>query len=249
MRKLSTLISSVFLLLGLSSSAQADPYFDSCSERTGINATLIVPVSAMDVSGMPIETVDEFAVFTPSGVCGGRLIWDGANAALAVWGDDPMTEVVEGFVSGDPMTYMFWDASEGIEYGGGYGSVSVTFADTFEDTGIFDPGAIYLASEIRVSTSVPVEESAPSAFELAGNFPNPFNDRTTIQYVIPETSRVRLEVYDLLGQRVSVLVDEHQTAGAHEVDFMVGSHLASGVYLYRLQAGRLSSHRKMTIVN
>lgn len=240
---------TVLLVLGSSVSAKADPHFGSCSERTGNNATLIVPASVVDINGAALEADDELALFTPSGVCAGRLVWDGANAALAVWEDDPMTEAVEGFIAGDPMTYAVWDASEAVEYGRDLGSIFVTYDDEHTASEVYEPEAIYQASSISVAVPVTAEEASPSVFALEGNFPNPFHASTTIRYQLPEPSRVTIEVYSLLGHRVGVLVDESRPAGTHEVEFLASSDLASGVYVYRLQAGEHTSHRKMTLVN
>jgi hypothetical protein len=76
----------------------------------------------------------------------------------------------------------------------------------------------------------------PNRFVLHQNYPNPFNPNTTIKFELPQSSAVRLSVYDMLGREVSVLANERRDAGVHEVRFD-GSNLASGVYFYRLQAG------------
>ena len=88
--------------------------------------------------------------------------------------------------------------------------------------------------------------SAP-AFSLVGNFPNPFYPRTTIRYVLPGRERVRAEVFDLMGRRVAVLVDEVQTAGEKSLPWDAAS-LASGVYWLRVQAGKESRARKMILL-
>ena len=75
----------------------------------------------------------------------------------------------------------------------------------------------------------------PTVYELSQNFPNTFNPSTVIKYGLPHTSSVMLEVYNTLGQRVALLVNEHQEAGNHEVVFQ-NPGLASGVYFYRLHA-------------
>ena len=74
----------------------------------------------------------------------------------------------------------------------------------------------------------------PGEFTLEQNYPNPFNPRTVIRYGLPTSCEVRLGVYDVLGREVCLLVDAKKDAGVHDVTFD-GSHLASGVYLYRLQ--------------
>ncbi|MCH8496358.1 MAG: T9SS type A sorting domain-containing protein, partial [Balneolales bacterium] len=88
----------------------------------------------------------------------------------------------------------------------------------------------------------------PLAIELEQNYPNPFNPTTTIRWQQSEADRVYLAVYDLMGRRVEVLVDESRAAGMHQVRFQADARLASGVYLYRLQANGTSITRKMSLV-
>ena len=91
------------------------------------------------------------------------------------------------------------------------------------------------------------EPQVPSQFALSQNYPNPFNPSTTIKFELPRTSQVNLTVYDILGREVSMLVNERREAGVHEVKFD-GSNLASGVYLYRLQAGAFVSTKKLVLL-
>jgi hypothetical protein len=87
---------------------------------------------------------------------------------------------------------------------------------------------------------------------LNGNFPNPFNPETTINYDLKESAKVRLEVYNLKGQLVRSLVNDNQSAGRYRVVFDArdnrGNSLASGVYLYRLHAGDYTATRKMMLM-
>jgi hypothetical protein len=87
----------------------------------------------------------------------------------------------------------------------------------------------------------------PSTFELSQNYPNPFNPATTIKYGLPHRVNVKLEVFNIVGQRVSVLVDEEQNAGYYRVIFHDAS-LASGVYLYRLRAGDFIVTKKFQLL-
>ena len=84
-------------------------------------------------------------------------------------------------------------------------------------------------------------------FVLSQNYPNPFNPTTTIGYDIPERSLVTLVIYDVLGRRVETLVNGEKQPGHYEVT-LDASRLASGVYLYRLQAGSFSETRKLAFV-
>ena len=87
----------------------------------------------------------------------------------------------------------------------------------------------------------------PLTYALYQNYPNPFNPVTTIKYSIPNSERVVLKVYNILGQEVATLVDEEQRAGVYEFKFDA-SNLSSGVYFYRLQAGKFIDVKKMILV-
>ncbi len=103
-----------------------------------------------------------------------------------------------------------------------------------------------LSEMITASVTYPSGE-LPAMFRLLQNFPNPFNPSTTIKYELPRTSHVSLTVYDILGREVSVLVNERMNAGVHEVKFD-GSKIASGVYLYRMQAGRYVETKRLLVL-
>ena len=240
----------VALLLALSPlrSAHAAPHFDACHERTGSSATVIVPASAIDLNGTEMQLADELAVFTPEGVCAGWARWDGANIALAVWEDNPMTPSLDGFMPGDAMQYVIWDESAGVEYGQ-ESAIDVTYHADFENNDLFIPDAVYLVSSLVATTPYGGSTGTPLAFALTGNYPNPFTDRTTIGYELPAEALVKIEVYNLLGHRIAVLAHEVQPAGRYEVLFTADSDTASGVYVYRLQAGSHTSHRKMVLLN
>jgi hypothetical protein len=74
---------------------------------------------------------------------------------------------------------------------------------------------------------------------LNQNYPNPFNPSTTIKYELPKSSMVRLNVYDILGREVSMLVNDRKNAGSYQVKFD-GAGLSSGVYFYRLSVSPLA---------
>ncbi len=87
----------------------------------------------------------------------------------------------------------------------------------------------------------------PERFELHQNYPNPFNPNTRIRFDLPEETDVLLEVYNILGQRIATLVDEHRQPGSHEVTFGFEG-ISSGTYIYRIEAGDFRKTRKMMLV-
>jgi|WetSurMetagenome_2_1015567.scaffolds.fasta_scaffold08508_2 hypothetical protein len=87
----------------------------------------------------------------------------------------------------------------------------------------------------------------PATYDLAQNFPNPFNPNTTIRYQIPQNGIVMLKIYDILGAEVATLVNEEKLAGKYEANFNASS-LASGVYIYKIQAGSFINSKKMILL-
>lgn len=98
------------------------------------------------------------------------------------------------------------------------------------------------------SKVVEVEVLAPKVFDLAQNYPNPFNPNTVIEYSIASPVNVTLTIYSVLGEQVAVLVNNQFTeAGKYTVQFNA-ANLASGTYIYRLQAGDFVSTKKMLLM-
>jgi hypothetical protein len=84
-------------------------------------------------------------------------------------------------------------------------------------------------------------------FYLYQNYPNPFNPTTNLSFVIGHLSLVTLKVYDVLGREIAALINEERPEGYYEVQFDA-SGLASGIYIYRIQAGEFSSSQKMILL-
>jgi photosystem II stability/assembly factor-like uncharacterized protein len=102
-------------------------------------------------------------------------------------------------------------------------------------------------SEAELTSVDPVQTHHATAFSLAQNYPNPFNPTTTIAYSVPHKSHVSLTVFNILGQRVTDLVNGDVEAGAHQVSFNA-ARLASGVYFYKLQAGSYVDTKKLLLI-
>ena len=93
----------------------------------------------------------------------------------------------------------------------------------------------------------------PSDFALGQNYPNPFNPSTIIPYQLPTSAHVRLEVFNLLGQRLATLVDAERSAGVHMAQWdatdAAGQAVGAGVYIYRLSVGEQTESRRMVLVD
>jgi len=96
-------------------------------------------------------------------------------------------------------------------------------------------------------TAIEDEKITPNKFELAQNYPNPFNPTTVINYSIDKPGFVQLSVFNILGQKVAHLVNEYKQSGSYNVQFNA-NNLSSGVYFYELNAGNMSSVKKMLLL-
>ena len=89
-------------------------------------------------------------------------------------------------------------------------------------------------------------------FELLQNYPNPFNPGTIISYRLPKSSKVELTIYNMLGQKITKLINKTQSAGEHLAIWdgrdTSGELVSSGIYIYRLKAREFVENRKMVLV-
>lgn len=141
----------------------------------------------------------------------------------------------------------------------GHGSTSEAHEYAYTDNAV-QPGATYLyrladvdyggkvTYHKEVEVKVEIEEGwVPLVFGLRPAYPNPFNPRTTITYLIPEPEFVNITIYDLTGRPVAVLINDHQPAGTYQIEWKPQA-LTSGIYLIRIQAGSYSSVQKCLMV-
>ena len=107
---------------------------------------------------------------------------------------------------------------------------------------------IFRTVNLKKLTPTSVEDNnLPKEFSLSQNYPNPFNPSTVINFSLPQDAQVRLTVYDMLGREVAVMVNELRSAGTYSIA-VDGRSMASGIYVYRLEAGNRTFTRKMTLI-
>jgi hypothetical protein len=132
----------------------------------------------------------------------------------------------------------------------------VTFCDSdINSSDLFGGGSVSISPEVCQPdicsdlTSI-IERDLKLQIEnykLSQNYPNPFNPGTTIRFEIPETNEVTLKIYDMTGREVANLINEVKNAGMYNIKFD-GSHLSSGIYFYRLQAGSFVKVKKLILM-
>ena len=87
----------------------------------------------------------------------------------------------------------------------------------------------------------------PVKYELEQNYPKPFNPITRIKFLLMKASNVKLSVFDVTGRFIRYIVNENQSAGAHQYDFD-GSNLASGIYIYKIETDEFTDTKKMVLI-
>jgi hypothetical protein len=119
---------------------------------------------------------------------------------------------------------------------------------------ISDPGAV-MTCDLFVSPSDVEDEQtekSPNSFSLKQNYPNPFNPLTRIEYWVPRRSYVKLEIFNVLGEKIKTLVDGKKERGLHTVNWdgtsQQGIPAANGIYLYQLQADEFVNTNKMILL-
>lgn len=135
--------------------------------------------------------------------------------------------------------------------------LNLTMARIPNGTGSFVKGVPTFNSNNSGTTSIDTDvKNYPALFELGQNYPNPFNPVTTISYSIPppdvngaDVTLVQLKVYNILGSELATLVNENKTAGTYNLSFNSQKYsLTSGVYFYRLTAGKFTSTKRMILL-
>ena len=126
----------------------------------------------------------------------------------------------------------------------------VTYYYWLEDVDLYGNGAVH--GPVFVTAGSEKRDETPAVFSLAQNYPNPFNPITEIKYDLPVSCRVKLDIYNVLGQRVGTLVDGYQDAGSKVALWNgrdeKGIEVSSGVYFYSLKAGNFNEIRKMVLL-
>ncbi len=135
----------------------------------------------------------------------------------------------------------------------GHGSTTepqeYSFLDNTVETGtyFYRLKQVDFSGKYEYSEEIEVEVNKPLTFDLQQNYPNPFNPSTLIKYSVPVSGLVKVSVYNLIGEEVSVLVNKEVYAGFYEVTFDSGN-LSSGAYFYKLQAGNTIELKKMILM-
>jgi hypothetical protein len=237
---------------GLSSSNQLpkvtappkDPVEVSLGQPVVVAGETRIPVtlegSVTDIRGMKLTVNGQFGSFL--GAVKGSLLEDYTNPVLVLSRSEGRNVYIDFAVAGLDV--------RGINEGGDV--VWLRFSGNPHVKLSSVEGRTSQNTALNVAKKRGAGESVPTSFTVMQNYPNPFNPTTTIEYELPVAGPVRVDVYSILGERITTLVNDVQEAGFYSVQWTGrderNSQVASGVYLYRVSAGEFSSVKKMVLM-
>ncbi|MFC2135324.1 right-handed parallel beta-helix repeat-containing protein [Bacteroidota bacterium] len=173
-----------------------------------------------------------------------------ANSSTLYWDESPLTDVI-GYkihysnLIGYPYENSI-DVGNTTEYSISGLPYSIYLTVTCYDV---DGNESWYSEELEFESPMGANETyiIPSAYTLYQNYPNPFNPSTKIQYALPQQSKVIINIYNVLGERITELLNDIKPAGYHEVEFKA-NNLPSGIYLYQINAGDYTETKKMILL-
>ena len=208
------------------------PVTTDCFEMiSGFQIDLLFDASIVEL-GVPVlaEGNENVGVFTS--------INEGVMRVLAIDLTGGLIDLASGLLMNVPVQVIDETATGSLDF-------------SVEDLIISGPGGIQIVAQCLVSI-IDIGLPAPTEFSLKQNFPNPFNPTTSIRYDIAETANAQLIIYNMLGQEVRTLVSGKQDVGYYEVSWNglndAGQPVATGIYIYHLQAGHYSKTMKMAFI-
>lgn len=198
--------------------------------QTANNMTIGIPANSLE-GGFVYG--DEIGVFDAAGTLVGSTVYTDGNMAVSVWGDDEITTASkEGMAVGEGVHFRLY--RDGQEY--------AIALDWTSGNGAYQTNAVMMVENMRLSG-----QATDAVYELSQNEPNPSNASTRINFFVPENVEVKITVFNMLGEEVTVLTNEQYETGYHNVLFNTSSHVA-GTYFYRMTAGTFTATKQMNII-
>ncbi|MCF8370155.1 MAG: PKD domain-containing protein [Bacteroidales bacterium] len=197
-------------------------------QQTGNNMTL-----GLMLEGLDARPGDEIAVFSTSGLLVGAGAVNGSFSSIAIWGNDDLTDEVDGLLPGEEFEIRIWDSQTGQER-------SLVIDEWIEGDGSYEINKIAVAGISNFQFPI-------SGFALFQNTPNPFTNETEFSFYLPQDCKVDFDIFNIVGEKVAVLISEEMMKGKHSLVFN-SQDLAAGTYYYRLKTPDFEETKKMVVV-
>jgi hypothetical protein len=248
-------INNNFKIAGEPAELVSSQHFDLRNEDK--NPPFISSLNIIDEQGVPSRRFEKNSLvklsFSANDIELNGFVIDSTEVLIRISGTSDWQNLLHNYILYDERIGYLYE-SDLTPYTN-YDSASIDLKFIFTDlsknvTELLLQPAIGIGKYGTITNVVPnfeFQENAPQNFILYQNYPNPFNPTTTIKFALPIESKVKINVYNSLGQLVETLVDNEMESGYHEVNFDA-SRLASGIYLYQLQAGDYVTVKKMILI-
>ena len=209
-----------------------------------LSSPYLIIRTGLDTANIQAGETHSLSVYPPTTLTG--------NNRLSIRYADSDLDIGNGIKGKESSLKIFhWDESSNQweKIGGTVDTIQNEVSTAIADLGV------YAAFTTELLTDVKDEERGsviPEKFELKQNYPNPFNPVCNIEYALPKGSHVTLSIYNILGQKVRVLVDEYQSAGYKSIKWdgrdKLGKEVTSGIYFYRIEAEKFTQAKKMVLI-
>jgi len=215
----------------------SDPQFDSLIVNVGIIQINDPPYFEFDLPQPQWANMDTVNWMLPLD----SYVTDPDHPdSLLRWTYDILTEEQAINVEIDSITH-----KASISLFDAYGEINIVFT-------VRDPEEASASDTLHINLMISGVESArigaaPKVFELYENYPNPFNPATTIRYGLPKPSRVRIQIYNVLGRQVATLMNEEMRPGMYEIHWDA-TGFSSGIYFYKIKAGEWQQVKRMLLL-
>ncbi|MFH0765650.1 MAG: T9SS type A sorting domain-containing protein, partial [Calditrichota bacterium] len=195
--------------------------------RTGVNMSVLVTSIAADNGA-------QIGAFATDGKLVGAGVVQDNRCGIAVWGDDPSTDKVDGLQKDEAFTLRLWNGQNSA-------------ISDLEVKAIYNGKGLVFGADEFSALDMTVKAAIPDAFYLSQNYPNPFNNVTRIAYGAPEAAHITVTVFDVAGRAVATLIDGDAAAGNHVIAWDAAG-ASAGVYLVQMRADGFESIQKMMLV-
>jgi len=209
-----------------------------------MNIYLINPT----INGNHLEAGDEIAVFDGEICVGACRIGDNFDEyiSVSVTRDDPSTGNKDGFKNGNMISFKVWKVSHQVLIE----NIKVDYIEGYNE--LFQGSGTTILRLDAINSGTFTDDLGKPLTGLGDNYPNPFNRSTWIEYTLSDEMNVTIAVYDILGRKLKVLIDEHMTAGTHKVLWDgqddQENRMKQGIYFYEMKTGDYSGVKSMYIV-
>jgi hypothetical protein len=203
-----------------------------------------IVIRDIHTDGFSLEDGDELALFDENIEVGSSVIVvdEKGYQLLTVRSDDPITNHLDGFTTGNELSFRYYDKSEDVIYTN-IQAVHISGDKTYTPLGT-------LLAELEISSLGIEDPDMPATNYLGQNFPNPYSEQTRIKYGISEDAQVILSVFDISGRTVMILENNFKTAGKYTIQISRSS-LEAGIYYYRIEVvgkeKKFTESRKMIL--